>query len=209
MKSESSHNTGFLLKFNMSKGEESDTGTDWVQGSHVITTVQEPQKRECQHPWNGASVGGEYRLTAYVVKMFSLASSLVDVEKNLICDSVKWLILNKQNPDGEFREDAHVYHQEMVGGVTKGATELDCSLTSFVLVALLASSHSCNDQVGKVTSSTLFQNHTFCEIRVVFNKLSTQACSVSVIELSHSRGMMKVLEMTGWQVQYIATLQRK
>ncbi|XP_069623415.1 complement C3-like [Ranitomeya imitator] len=92
-------------------------------------------------------------LTAYVVKMFSLASSLVDVEKNLICDSVKWLILNKQNPDGEFREDAHVYHQEMVGGIKKGATELDSSLTSFVLVALLESSHSCNDRVGNLPGS--------------------------------------------------------
>ncbi|XP_056426218.1 complement C3-like isoform X2 [Hyla sarda] len=89
-------------------------------------------------------------LTAYVVKVFSLASSLIDVDKNLICNSVKWLILNKQNPDGEFREDAHVYHQEMVGGVTKGSAELDSSLTAFVLVALLASERSCADQVGSL-----------------------------------------------------------
>ncbi|XP_075715291.1 venom factor-like [Rhinoderma darwinii] len=89
-------------------------------------------------------------LTAYVVKVFSLASSLINVEKNLICDSVKWLVLNKQNPDGEFREDAHVYHQEMVGGVLKGSAEIDSSLTSFVLIALLSSEQPCGDQVGSL-----------------------------------------------------------
>ncbi|KAM4039670.1 complement C3-like [Anomaloglossus baeobatrachus] len=92
-------------------------------------------------------------LTGYVVKVFSLSSTLIDVEKNLICDPVKWLNLNKQNPDGEFREDAHVYHQEMVGGITRGASELDSSLTSFVLIALLASSQSCNDRVGSLSGS--------------------------------------------------------
>ncbi|XP_044134688.1 A.superbus venom factor 1-like [Bufo gargarizans] len=87
-------------------------------------------------------------LTAYVVKVFSLASRLVDIEKNAICDPVKWLILNKQNPDGKFREDFHVYHQEMVGGITKGAVELDSRLTAFVLIALVTSEVTCNDQIN-------------------------------------------------------------
>ncbi|XP_069804243.1 complement C3-like [Dendropsophus ebraccatus] len=89
-------------------------------------------------------------LTAYVVKVFSLASSLIDINKDVICNSVKWLLLNKQNPDGEFREDAPVYHQEMVGGITKGSAELDSSLTAFVLVALLASEQTCADRVGSL-----------------------------------------------------------
>ncbi|KAM4036399.1 complement C3-like [Anomaloglossus baeobatrachus] len=92
-------------------------------------------------------------LTAYVVKVFSLSSSLVHVDQNLICDSVKWLLLNKQNPDGEFREDAPVYHQEMVGGITNEAAERDSSLTAFVLVALLASKGSCKDKVDNLPRS--------------------------------------------------------
>ncbi|XP_069804368.1 complement C3-like [Dendropsophus ebraccatus] len=89
-------------------------------------------------------------LTAYVVKVFSLASSLVHVDKDAICNSVKWLVLNKQNPDGEFKEDVHVYHQEMVGGVTRGSADLHSSLTAFVLIALLTSQKTCADKVGNL-----------------------------------------------------------
>ncbi|XP_040271055.1 complement C3-like [Bufo bufo] len=92
-------------------------------------------------------------LTAYVVKVFSLASSLVDVQKNVICDPVKWLILNKQNPDGEFREDFPVYHQEMVGAIQKGNVELDSTLTAFVLISMLTSEETCKDQVANIPRS--------------------------------------------------------
>ncbi|XP_073510481.1 complement C3-like isoform X2 [Phyllobates terribilis] len=92
-------------------------------------------------------------LTAYVVKVFSLASKLDNVDKNLICNSVKWLLLNKQNPDGEFREDAPVYQQEIAGGITNKAAERDSTLTAFVLIALLESKESCNDQVGNLPGS--------------------------------------------------------
>ncbi|XP_069804311.1 venom factor-like [Dendropsophus ebraccatus] len=90
-------------------------------------------------------------LTAYVVKVFSLASDLVEVDNNLICNSVKWLILNKQNPDGEFREDAPVYQQNMVGGMTKGSAELHSTLTAFVLIALLTSQPICQNRVGTLS----------------------------------------------------------
>lgn len=92
-------------------------------------------------------------LTAYVVKVFSLASSLVVFDKNTICNSVEWLILNKQYPDGEFREDVHVYHQEMAGGITKGSTELDSSLTAFILISLLTSEQICTDRVASLPGS--------------------------------------------------------
>ncbi|XP_075200018.1 complement C3-like [Anomaloglossus baeobatrachus] len=92
-------------------------------------------------------------LTAYVVKVFSLASTLVYVDKNSICNSVKWLILNKQNPDGEFREDSPVFVQIMAGGITRGAAEVDSSLTAFVLIAMLTSAEFCNDKVGVLPGS--------------------------------------------------------
>ncbi|XP_063787099.1 complement C3-like [Pseudophryne corroboree] len=82
-------------------------------------------------------------LTAYVAKVFALAAKLTDVNRNEICDSVKWLILNKQKPDGLFQEDFPVYHQEMVGGLTQGAKELDTTLTAFVLIAMLESEDLC------------------------------------------------------------------
>ncbi|NXO21395.1 CO3 protein, partial [Cisticola juncidis] len=55
-------------------------------------------------------------LTAYVVKVFAMARQLTDIEHREICGPIKWLILNKQKPDGVFQEDAPVIHKEMVVG---------------------------------------------------------------------------------------------
>ena len=54
------------------------------------------------------------RLTAYVVKVFSLAANLIAIDSQVLCGAVKWLILEKQKPDGVFQEDGPVIHQEMI-----------------------------------------------------------------------------------------------
>ena len=53
------------------------------------------------------------RLTAYVAKVFAMASSLVAVEKDDVCGAVKFLILNAQQPDGLFTEVGKVYDAKM------------------------------------------------------------------------------------------------
>uniref|UniRef100_A0A3Q1G1Q6 Alpha-macroglobulin receptor-binding domain-containing protein n=1 Tax=Acanthochromis polyacanthus TaxID=80966 RepID=A0A3Q1G1Q6_9TELE len=53
-------------------------------------------------------------LTAYVVKVFSMANGLVAVQNEVICDAVKFLILNAQQPDGMFKEVGRVSHGEMI-----------------------------------------------------------------------------------------------
>ncbi|NWZ72841.1 VCO31 factor, partial [Acrocephalus arundinaceus] len=56
-------------------------------------------------------------LTAYVAKVFAMAKRLTDIEHKEICGPIKWLILNKQKPDGVFQEDAPVITPDMtVGG---------------------------------------------------------------------------------------------
>ncbi|MGH0153771.1 UNVERIFIED_CONTAM: hypothetical protein FKN15_025261 [Acipenser sinensis] len=87
-------------------------------------------------------------LTAYVVKVFSMAYSLTSVDENVLCEAVKWLILNKQQPDGTFREDAPVIHGEMVGG--QRSSEPEASLTAFVLIALLESEKICKQLVPRL-----------------------------------------------------------
>lgn len=54
------------------------------------------------------------RLTAYVAKVFAMAINMVDIKPEVVCGAVKWLILEKQKPDGLFQEDAPVIHKEMV-----------------------------------------------------------------------------------------------
>ncbi|XP_063787115.1 complement C3-like [Pseudophryne corroboree] len=92
-------------------------------------------------------------LTAYVVKVFALASKVIYIGRDVLCDSVKWLILNKQKPDGLFQEDAPVQSQKMVGGMTKGAKEFESTLTAFVLIAMLESENTCNHYVGNLRGS--------------------------------------------------------
>ncbi|XP_059191662.1 complement C3-like [Centropristis striata] len=84
-------------------------------------------------------------LTAYVAKVFSMAYHLVAVQKQIICDAVKFLILNTQQPDGMFREVGIIYHLEMIGDV-KG-TESDASMTAFCLIATQESRSICVDTV--------------------------------------------------------------
>uniref|UniRef100_A0A8C3XRS0 Uncharacterized protein n=1 Tax=Chelydra serpentina TaxID=8475 RepID=A0A8C3XRS0_CHESE len=85
-------------------------------------------------------------LTAYVAKVFAMAQKLVSIENQVICGAVKWLILEKQKPDGIFQEDAPVIHGEMIGGY-KGA-EPAVSLTAFVLIALEEAKDICKNQVN-------------------------------------------------------------
>lgn len=54
------------------------------------------------------------RLTAYVAKVFAMAINMVDIKPEVVCGAIKWLILEKQKPDGLFQEDAPVIHKEMV-----------------------------------------------------------------------------------------------
>uniref|UniRef100_A0A670KL28 Uncharacterized protein n=1 Tax=Podarcis muralis TaxID=64176 RepID=A0A670KL28_PODMU len=87
-------------------------------------------------------------LTAYVVKVFAMASKIVNTINNeVVCGGVKWLILERQKPDGIFHEDAPVIHGEMVVRFLSGA-EPDASLTAFVLIALLESKDICKEQVN-------------------------------------------------------------
>uniref|UniRef100_A0A8C0LCB7 Complement C3 n=1 Tax=Canis lupus dingo TaxID=286419 RepID=A0A8C0LCB7_CANLU len=91
-------------------------------------------------------------LTAYVVKVFSLATNLIAIEAQVLCGAVKWLILEKQKPDGIFQEDGPVIHQEMTGGFRE-AEEKSVSLTAFVLIALKEAEDICIGQVNILPSS--------------------------------------------------------
>ncbi|CAJ1053159.1 complement C3 [Xyrichtys novacula] len=90
-------------------------------------------------------------LTAYVVKVFSMASNVVAMQKNVICDAVKFLILNAQQPDGLFIEVGKVYHGEMIGDVR--GTDSDASMTAFCLIAMQESREQCSNSVNSLLGS--------------------------------------------------------
>ncbi|XP_060755183.1 complement C3-like [Neoarius graeffei] len=91
-------------------------------------------------------------LTAYIAKVFAIASDLITTQEDVLCDSIKWLILNSQLPDGKFKESAPVVHAEMVGGVR--GKDADASLTAFVLIALQEGRHLCAKLVGSLPKAS-------------------------------------------------------
>uniref|UniRef100_A0A8C2FS32 Complement component c3b, tandem duplicate 2 n=1 Tax=Cyprinus carpio TaxID=7962 RepID=A0A8C2FS32_CYPCA len=73
-------------------------------------------------------------ITAYVVKVFSMAKSFISVNEKHLCGPLVYLLKNKQRPDGSFKEDNPVYDTSMTGGLQ--GSESRVSLTAFVLIAL-------------------------------------------------------------------------
>ncbi|XP_061130030.1 complement C3-like isoform X2 [Syngnathus typhle] len=90
-------------------------------------------------------------LTAYVAKVFSMSNQLVAVQRDVICDAVKFLILNAQQPDGMFREVGTVVHGEMIGDVRGG--DSDASMTAFNLIAMQESRALCSATVNSLEDS--------------------------------------------------------
>ncbi|KAI4881168.1 hypothetical protein NFI96_030503 [Prochilodus magdalenae] len=84
-------------------------------------------------------------LTAYVTKVFAMASDLITIEEKVLCNAVKWLIEKTQKSNGMFTEVATVYHGEMVGDVQ--GKDADASLTAFVLIAIQEASQHCDLEV--------------------------------------------------------------
>uniref|UniRef100_A0A8C7XQI0 Uncharacterized protein n=1 Tax=Oryzias sinensis TaxID=183150 RepID=A0A8C7XQI0_9TELE len=84
-------------------------------------------------------------LTAYVVKVFSMANSLVAIRKNHICDAVRFLILRTQQPDGLFTETGKIIHGEMIGDVR--GSDSDASMTAFCLIAMQESRSLCSADI--------------------------------------------------------------
>ncbi|KAM4675350.1 A.superbus venom factor 1-like [Discoglossus pictus] len=114
-------------------------------------------------------------LTAYVVKVFSMATKLTHIDRDVLCGAVTWLV-GKQTAEGIFLEDAPVIHGEMVGG--SKATDPDASLTAFVLIGLVEAQRICKDEVPNLSSS-LTKSADFLALRIKSLKKPYSVCIVS------------------------------
>ncbi|MED6262907.1 hypothetical protein ATANTOWER_029080, partial [Ataeniobius toweri] len=90
-------------------------------------------------------------LTAYAVKVFSLAHNLVAIQSQDICDAVRFLILSSQESNGMFREVGSISHTEMIGDVD--GTDSDVSLTAFCVIAMQESHKICGAIVNRLQGS--------------------------------------------------------
>ncbi|XP_076583711.1 venom factor-like [Chaetodon auriga] len=95
-----------------------------------------PYRREGASTW----------ITAYVVKVFSMAHSIIGVSEDQVCDPLLYLVKNKHRGLQGFREDNPVYSTTMTGGMRGDDPQI--TLTAFVLIALAEAKQagiSCND----------------------------------------------------------------
>ncbi|EPQ03716.1 Complement C4-A [Myotis brandtii] len=72
-------------------------------------------------------------LTAFVLKVLSLAQEQVDDSPEKLQDTAKWL-LSQQQADGSFRDPCPVIHRGMQGGLV--GNDETVALTAFVVIAL-------------------------------------------------------------------------
>ncbi|XP_033950163.1 complement C3-like isoform X2 [Pseudochaenichthys georgianus] len=90
-------------------------------------------------------------LTAYVAKVFAMANNLVAMQSPHICEAIKFLIINAQQPDGLFREVGTVIQGEMMGDVHGADSE--GSMTAFCLIAMQESRMLCAASVHNLPRS--------------------------------------------------------
>ncbi|KAL3996131.1 solute carrier family 38 (sodium-coupled neutral amino acid transporter), member 3 [Sarotherodon galilaeus] len=90
-------------------------------------------------------------LTAYVVKVFALANNLIAVQSEVICNAIRFLIVNTQQPNGMFMEVGSVSHKEILGDVLD--TDSDASFTAFCVISMQESRTICAPTVHNLQAS--------------------------------------------------------
>ncbi|KAM4750145.1 complement C3-like [Anableps anableps] len=99
-------------------------------------------------------------LTAYVAKVFSIAHGLVEVDKEVICGAIQFLIVKAQNLYGMFKEVGYMIHFEMIGDVA--GKDSDASMTAFCLIAMQESRVICSD-IGDNLKNSIHKSVTYLE----------------------------------------------
>ncbi|XP_039369971.1 complement C3-like [Mauremys reevesii] len=116
--------------------------------AHGYTRQRRYRERDGSYKPYAGSTGSTW-LTAYILKVFAMALPLgTAIDPGELCASARWLIGQRQEASGCFREDAAVYTPAMQGGYR--GSNADASLTAFVLVALKEAESICRNHVNEL-----------------------------------------------------------
>ncbi|TKS68660.1 Complement C3 [Collichthys lucidus] len=125
------------------------------------------------------SEGASTWITAYVVKVFSMAHSITGINKQQVCDPLLYLVKNKHRSYGVFVEDNPVYSTTMTGGL-RGDDPM-ITLTAFVLIALTEAKQAgirCNDPSANIESVT---HNTAEYLKRALMKLGRRPYTVAIV----------------------------
>ncbi|KAL2086308.1 hypothetical protein ACEWY4_017367 [Coilia grayii] len=93
-------------------------------------------------------------LTAFVVRVLSMADDIISVDDDVVCSALRWLVMTSQQPSGSFKESAPISFVTADTGKVYGK-EHDASLTAYVLIAMEEGIRICtrHDSVGTLLES--------------------------------------------------------
>uniref|UniRef100_A0A674BSR2 Complement C3-like n=1 Tax=Salmo trutta TaxID=8032 RepID=A0A674BSR2_SALTR len=95
---------------------------------------------------DGSYAAFDHELTAYVAKVFAMSNSLIVISEDVLCSAVKWLVMERQRPNGIFEETGKLLHPTMMGDVL--GKDVDDTLTAFVLITMLEAHTICENYDG-------------------------------------------------------------
>ncbi|XP_056135701.1 complement component c3b, tandem duplicate 2 [Lampris incognitus] len=123
--------------------------------------------------------GASTWITAYVVKVFAMAHTVVGVDEQEVCDALLYLLENKQERRGQFREDNPVFTMHMTGGLRGGDSEI--TLTAFVLIALVEAEEAgiqCTGDPGVNVEAAIRKTATY--LKTALNSPSRRPYTVAI-----------------------------
>uniref|UniRef100_A0A8B9KBN4 Complement component c3b, tandem duplicate 2 n=1 Tax=Astyanax mexicanus TaxID=7994 RepID=A0A8B9KBN4_ASTMX len=112
------------------------------------------------------SEGSSTWITAFVVKVFSMAKPFVGVDEQHICGPLVYLLKNKLLYSGAFKEDNPVFSSTLSGGL-RGAESKE-TLTAFVLIALAEAQNAVTCSNAPVNTEVT-HSHTHTHTQLFFN----------------------------------------
>ncbi|XP_078496172.1 complement C3-like [Lissotriton helveticus] len=116
-------------------------------------------------------------LTAYMVKMYSIAYELMTVNAVPICKSVEWLLVHRQLSDGAFQETGQVFADPMKG-------EAKDSLTAYVLISLKKAEGICKSSIKD------FHNKMQNAVKYLERRLPSLNTAYSTVIASYALALM-------------------
>uniref|UniRef100_A0A8C9EDI8 Complement C4-like n=1 Tax=Phocoena sinus TaxID=42100 RepID=A0A8C9EDI8_PHOSS len=167
--------------------EMKDHAVDLIQKGY--TRIQEFRKPDGSYgAWlKGARAGGAEvgtMLTAFVLKILSLAREQVGGSPEKLQETARWLLL-QQLADGSFHDPHPVIHRGMQGGLV-GSDET-VALTAFVVIALhhgLAVFPDENSEQLKRVEDSISRANTFLGAKVGSGLLGSHAAAITAYALS-------------------------
>ncbi|KAK6467755.1 complement C3-like [Huso huso] len=137
-------------------------------------------------------------LTAYVVKVFAMASSLLYIDVKVLCGAVTFLI-SKQQPEGSFKEDAGVTDSSIMGGAF--GSEAETTLAAFVLIAMAEANPVCRT-VPKL-SHTMDKTTSYLQGRLsTLQRPYSKAISIYALALMNKKDYYEDLMSASENSQY-------